>query len=31
MDQGGMHWLSRLPQTYDAAAKLKLKAWAHGG
>ena len=31
MDKGGIHWLSRLPETYDAATTLKLKAWAAGG
>ena len=31
MDQNGLHWLSRLPETYDVAARLKLQAWNEGG
>ena len=28
MERAGLHWLSRLPETYDAAQTLKLRAWA---
>lgn len=31
MDKAGLHWLSRLPETYDVAETLKLQAWSGGG
>ena len=30
MDRAGLHWLSRLPETYDATQTLKLRAWSQG-
>ena len=28
MDEAGLHWLSRLPETYEVAEQLKVEAWA---
>lgn len=30
LHDAGLHWLSRLPETYDLAATLKQRAWAGG-